>query len=78
MATPTGLRNGASRSFITRAVSLRQLSFQHRYERNPLGHALDRSYCRAEAAIAEALGVKRTAIRPSRYDRRRRRKKAAG
>jgi lambda repressor-like predicted transcriptional regulator len=76
MATRTRLGNGSSRSFITRAVSLRQLSFKHDYESNTLVHARDRQYRRAEAIIAKALGVKRSAIWLSRYERRRRRKRA--
>jgi len=76
MAMRTGIGNGLSRSFITRAISLGQLSFKHGYESNTLVHARDRQYRRAEAIIAKALGVKRSAIWRSRYERRRRRKRA--
>ncbi len=74
MAMRTGLGNESSRSFIARGISLRQLSFKHDYKRNTLVHALDRPYCRAEAIIAKALGVKPSAIWPSRYERRRRKR----
>ena len=47
--------------------SLRRLSFAHGYRSNALKHALRRPYPRAEAIIAEALGLTPWAIWPSRY-----------
>lgn len=56
-----------------RGLSLRALSFRNGYARNTLLDALDRSYPKAEAIIAKALGLHPAKIWPSRYARRRKR-----
>ena len=56
-----------------RGLSLRALSFKNGYRRNTLLDALDRSYPKAEAIIAKALGLGPAKIWPSRYARRRKR-----
>lgn len=49
--------------------SLRQLSIHHGLTPKTFQHALQRPYPKAEAAIADAIGVKPQLIWPSRYDK---------
>lgn len=54
--------------------SLRGLSVHHGFSPWTLRHAQARSYPRAEALIAEAIGVKPEVIWPTRYAERERKK----